>query len=110
MRTQVDAQFGTPLLLSGLLQEDIRKQARGIPGLRQIPILGALFGSEDFQKEQSELVAILLPQVLPPSPILGRVGESLPKGHIPPARNWISESNMREMQADPNYPWNAFEN
>ena len=110
MRTQVDAQFGTPLLLSGLLQEDIRKQARGIPGLRQIPILGALFGSEDFQKEQSELVAILLPQVLPPTPVLGRAGESLPKGHIPPARNWVSESDMRELQADPNYPWNAFEN
>lgn len=66
MKTQVDARYGQPLLLSGLLQQGMRQQARGLPFLRSIPVLGALFGSEDYLNEKSELVAILLPSSLPP--------------------------------------------
>lgn len=67
MRTQVDARFGRPLMLSGLLQQKERENARGLPWLRQIPVLGSLFGSKDFQQERSELVAVLLPLREPPS-------------------------------------------
>jgi pilus assembly protein CpaC len=68
MRTQVDARFGEPLLLSGLLQEGTREQARGLPVLRRLPVLGRLFGSEDYLNERSELVAILVPRSSPPPP------------------------------------------
>lgn len=68
MKTQVDARFGVPLFLSGLLQSSTRKHARGLPALRSLPILGALFGSEDYLNEKSELVAILLPSAAPPPP------------------------------------------
>lgn len=73
MKTQVDATYGTPLLLSGLLQQGIRQQARGLPLLRQIPILGALLGSEDYLNERSELVAILLPMTTLPVAPMDRV-------------------------------------
>lgn len=87
MKTQVDARFGIPLLLSGLLQQGTRENARGLPLLRRLPVLGGLFGSEDYLNERSELVAILLPEAtpprapmerfLPPSPEAG-AGETLP--------------------------------
>ncbi len=66
MKTQVDARYGSPLFLSGLLQKGHREQARGLPALRRIPILGLLFGSEDYLSERSELVAILVPMSTPP--------------------------------------------
>ncbi len=68
MRTQVDAEIERPLLLSGLLQEGMRNQAKGIPALRSLPVLGALFGSDDFQNDRSELVAVLTPYDSPPPP------------------------------------------
>ncbi len=68
MKTQVDAEIERPLMLSGLLQEGVRSQAKGLPALRKIPILGALFGSEDFMNNRTELVAILIPYDHPPAP------------------------------------------
>jgi pilus assembly protein CpaC len=72
MNTAVDARYGVPLFLSGLLQQGTRENARGLPLLRQIPVLGALFGSEDYLNERSELVAVLLPGLDPPPAPLGR--------------------------------------
>jgi hypothetical protein len=69
MKTQVDALMGKPLLLSGLLQEESREQAKGLPWISKIPILGLLFGSEEYLKARSELVAILLPLKSPPRPV-----------------------------------------
>ncbi|HUP56945.1 MAG TPA: type II and III secretion system protein [Bdellovibrionota bacterium] len=73
MNTAVDARYGVPLFLSGLLQEGTRESARGLPGLRRIPILGSLFGSEDYLNERSELVAILLPSLEPPAAPMHRM-------------------------------------
>jgi hypothetical protein len=77
LRTQVDARYGTPLLLSGLLQQGLREQARGLPLLRRLPVLGSLFGSEDYLNERSELVAILVPQSAPPRTSSPPVPDSL---------------------------------
>ena len=110
MKTQVDALYGTPLLLSGLLQEGTREQAKGLPLLRQIPILGSLFGSADYLNEKSELVAILLPSLSPPAPPMEKVARLLPKGTIPPPRNWISPEKERKLTQSSDYPWNALGN
>jgi Flp pilus assembly secretin CpaC len=107
MKTQVDARFGAPLLLSGLLQEGTREQARGLPLLRSLPILGALFGSEDYLNERSELVAILLPNHTPPPAPMNRVEHVLPKGALPPPRDWVSAADEKALKASPDYPWNV---
>ena len=109
MKTQVDARFGSPLLLSGLLKQDYRERSRGLPFLQKIPILGALFGTEDFQNERSELVAILLPHAAPPPAPLEEVERQLPRGHVPIPRNAISLEQERGLRADQRFPWNAFE-
>jgi hypothetical protein len=109
MKTQVDAQLGSPLFLSGLLQQGVRQEAKGLPFLRSIPILGPLFGSEDYLNERSELVAILVPQAPPPN-TPERVLNLIPRGPLPPPKSWLSPSDIRRMQTDPDYPWNAFGN
>ncbi len=54
--TTVDLPSGGSLMLSGLLQEDVTDIINGFPLLKDLPILGALFRSTDFQNEETELV------------------------------------------------------
>jgi len=109
MKTQVDAKLGTPLLLSGLLQQDLREEVKGLPFLRKIPVLGLLFGSEDYLNERSELVAILYPHGSPPPTPMHRAKQILPKGPIPPPRNWINPEEEQALRKSENFPWNALE-
>lgn len=104
LKTQVDARFGAPLFLSGLLQNDFRRQARGVPLLRQLPVLGALFGSEDWINARSELIAILLPSRQPPPAPLERWSAL---GPAPPPRNFVSPEDEVRLKQSPEYPWNA---
>ena len=66
--TSVELQAGTTLAIGGLLQETARQQINQLPGLGNIPILGALFRSRDFQTEQTELVILVTPYLVAPSP------------------------------------------
>ncbi len=106
MKTQVDARFGVPLLLSGLLQEGTRRDARGLPFLRKIPVLGSLFGSEDYLNERSELVAILYPHSSPPPTALPR-SQLNPRGTPPFPRHWMDPGEERVLRESRDYPWNA---
>jgi pilus assembly protein CpaC len=66
--TSVELPSGTTLAIGGLLQETSRQQINQLPGLGNIPILGALFRSRDFQTEQTELVILVTPYLVGPSP------------------------------------------
>ncbi len=108
MKTQVDATFGEPLLLSGLLQEGIKKAARGLPFLKDIPVLGLLFGSQEFLEDRSELVAVLLPSRNVPDAPRTALGIDHPTGPSPLPRNWISPIDEMELRASKDFPFNAF--
>lgn len=109
MKTQVDAQYGRPLLLSGLMQQNIRKSIKGLPWVSQIPVLGALFGSEDYQNEKSELVAILVPSNELPKNPMERILRILPKGPIPAPRVPANPDLEHAQQQSSDYPWNVLE-
>ncbi|UYN99339.1 MAG: type II and III secretion system protein family protein [Devosia sp.] len=66
--TSVELPSGTTLAIGGLLQETSRQQINQMPVLGNIPILGALFRSRDFQTEQTELVILVTPYLVNPSP------------------------------------------
>lgn len=109
LKTQVEAESGVPLFLSGLLHEGLRQQVRGIPLMKDIPILGSLFSSEDYLNEQSELVAVLIPShMIPPAPF-NKLAISYPKGKVPPPRNWLNSREMSSMRHAIDFPWNALE-
>ena len=59
--TTVEIPVGCTLAIGGLLQDEIRHQISEMPGLGDIPILGALFRSRDFIHSQTELVILVTP-------------------------------------------------
>lgn len=109
MKTQVDATFGRPLLLSGLLQEGVKKAARGLPFLKDIPVLGILFGSQEYLEDRSELVAVLLPSRTVPEAPRAAVQFDRPIGNAPLPRNWISPMEEMELRGSKDFPFNAFD-
>jgi pilus assembly protein CpaC len=62
--TSVELPSGGSLVIAGLLQNDIQKSIDGIPGLKDIPVLGALFRSSDFQNNETELVIVVTPYLV----------------------------------------------
>lgn len=57
--TVVDLPSGGSLIISGLIQNELINSVNGIPGLKDIPILGALFRSESFRNKETELVVTI---------------------------------------------------
>ncbi|MEO1252378.1 MAG: type II and III secretion system protein family protein [Pseudomonadota bacterium] len=65
--TTVELPSGGSLVLAGLLQEDMRQTIEGIPGVKDVPVLGALFRSRDYQNSETELVIIVTPYLVEPT-------------------------------------------
>lgn len=55
----VELPSGGSIMIAGLLQNDLTGNVSGLPGLMDIPVLGALFRSNAFQRNETELVVIL---------------------------------------------------
>jgi pilus assembly protein CpaC len=62
----IELASGGSLLLAGLIQEDSKQELNGFPGLKNLPILGALFRSREFQSSETELVVIATPYLVDP--------------------------------------------
>jgi len=60
---------GETQLIAGLLRDEERKTISGIPGLKDIPGLGRLFGSEDTTIEQTDILIALTPYIIRMIPI-----------------------------------------
>ncbi|MFP3867528.1 MAG: type II secretion system secretin GspD [Desulfobacteraceae bacterium] len=52
------------IVLGGLIREDVTRTAAGVPGLRKIPLLGALFGNEGVKREKTELLVLITPHIV----------------------------------------------
>ena len=52
------------VVLGGLIREDNLHSSAGIPGLRKMPVLGPLFGSETFGKQKTELIVLITPHII----------------------------------------------
>jgi pilus assembly protein CpaC len=66
-RTTVDLRAGQSFAIAGLLQSNFRDTVDQIPGLGNVPVLGALARSSDFAQEESELVIIITPYLVQPA-------------------------------------------
>lgn len=64
--TTVELPSGGSMMIAGLVRDDIRQAVSGLPGLGKIPVLGALFRSRDFVRNESELVVIITPYLARP--------------------------------------------
>ncbi len=64
--TTVELPSGGAMMIAGLMQDSSNQDLDSIPGVGDIPILGALFRSRDFQSGQTELVIIVTPYIVTP--------------------------------------------
>lgn len=64
--TTVELPSGGSIMIAGLVSDDVRQAFSGNPALTKIPILGTLFRSKDFQRNESELVIIATPYLVRP--------------------------------------------
>jgi pilus assembly protein CpaC len=64
----VELPSGGSLVLAGLLQEQTKQSINGVPALMNLPILGTLFKSRDYQSGLTELVIMVTPYIVNPNP------------------------------------------
>lgn len=64
--TTVELGSGQSFAIAGLFQDATRLGGQGMPGLSEVPVLGALFRSDRFRRNESELVIIITPYLVRP--------------------------------------------
>ena len=65
--TTVDLASGQSFAIAGLLQNNVTQSIQKFPALGNVPVLGALFRSDRFERNESELVVIVTPYIVHPS-------------------------------------------
>jgi pilus assembly protein CpaC len=62
--TTLEIPSGGSMAMAGLIQEQTKQAINGLPGVDSLPILGALFRSQDFVNNQTELMVLVTPFVV----------------------------------------------
>src|SRR3954470_16789794 len=65
-QTTVELPSGGSFAIAGLLQHTTKQQIDAFPGVKDLPVLGALFRSRDFQNSETELVVMVTPYLVNP--------------------------------------------
>ena len=104
--TTVELASGQSLAIAGLFSKSVSNGNGGIPGLAELPIIGALFKSTSFIRDQTELVIIVTPYTVTPT---SEAALALPTDTLYHATNFemllynkINRDDLarREMQGD----------
>ena len=67
--TTVQLRDGQSFAIAGLIKNNLTESIKRFPGLGEVPMLGALFRSTEFQKDMTELVFIITPRLVKPLPV-----------------------------------------
>lgn len=66
-RTVVELKNGQSFAIAGLIRRDFSNSLRGLPGVSNVPVLGALFRSTQFQNNETEVVIIVTAHLAKPT-------------------------------------------
>lgn len=64
--TTIELASGATMMTAGLIQQKSKSAISGLPGLVNLPILGALFRSRDYQRQETELMIMVTPYLAKP--------------------------------------------
>jgi pilus assembly protein CpaC len=105
--TSVELGSGESFALAGLLQHTSTQDTSRVPWLGDIPILGALFKSDRFQRAETELVVIVTPYLV--QPVATRVAAPTDGLLLPsdPQRVLFGDKYRQELPAAARGPLNA---
>jgi pilus assembly protein CpaC len=65
--TTVELPSGGSFAVAGLMQHNTKQVIQGFPGAKDLPVLGALFRSRDFQNDETELVVLISAYLVEPN-------------------------------------------
>ena len=95
--TTVQLHDGQSFAIGGLVRNNLIANMKGLPGLGDIPVLGALFRSTDYQQDRTELVFVITARLVKPLPGGSHV---LPTdGHVMPSRAGLMLGGRLEGEA-----------
>ena len=74
-KTTVEMASGGSLMIAGLIQSDAVNSMNSLPGINKVPIIGQLFSSQSFKRNESELLVLVTPYLVRPikNPVAERV-------------------------------------
>ncbi|MFZ0636823.1 MAG: hypothetical protein WAM08_14985, partial [Candidatus Acidiferrales bacterium] len=75
--TTVELRDGQSFAIAGLLQADNQRNISQLPWIGSVPVLGTLFRSSSYQKDQTDLVIIVTPTLVQPAPPGARLATPL---------------------------------
>lgn len=64
--TTVQLNDGQSFVIAGLIKNNVTETIKRFPGLGEVPVLGALFRSSEFQNDQTELLFVVTPRLVKP--------------------------------------------
>jgi pilus assembly protein CpaC len=65
-KTTVEMASGGSLMIAGLIQSDAVNSMNSLPGINKVPIIGKLFSSQSFRRNESELLVMVTPYLVRP--------------------------------------------
>jgi pilus assembly protein CpaC len=95
--TTVQLNDGQSFAVAGLIRNNVTETLSRFPGLGDLPVLGALFRSTEFQKDQTELIFIITPRLVKPAGALPVPTDN----HVEPGRTDIILLGKAEGTAGP---------
>lgn len=100
-QTTVQLKDGQSFVIAGLIKSNVAETVKRLPGLGELPVLGTLFRSSEFQNDQSELMFLITPRLVKPLP----ANPALPTdAFVPPSRGEFFLGGQLEGSAPPNEP------
>jgi pilus assembly protein CpaC len=81
--TTVQLNDGQSFVIAGLIKSNVNETIKRYPGLGEVPVMGALFRSTEFQNEQTELMFVITPRLVRP---LGESPRVPTDNHVVPSR------------------------
>jgi len=101
--TTIELPSGGSIATAGLINQRSQQVINGLPGLLNIPILGTLFRSRDYMRNETELIIIVTPYIVKPvaQTALARPDDGFTDASDPQA--WLL-GRMNRLYAQPNNP------
>lgn len=101
--TTVELPSGGSIATAGLIQQNNSAAINGLPGLLDLPVLGALFRSRDYARLETELLIVVTPYIVKPIPAkdVSRPDDNFRDASDPQA--WLL-GRINRLYASPNNP------
>lgn len=96
--TDVAVEEGTSLLIAGLIEDKGNNTSVGLPGVKDVPLFGALFGSTNKVKTKTELLITITPHIVRNTADADRVATNF-SGALSELKNVVNKNRKNDMLA-----------